>query len=87
MRDGHGNIVQCLSIQRGVTKRKRAEARLAELLSEVQKSRSDLSSILNELRLGTVLTDENGRIVFLNEMAQRLFGNQGSAAYGKPWQE
>ncbi len=85
VRDGQGNIVHYLSIQRDVTERKRAEAKLDELLREVQKSRSDLSSILNELRLGTVMTDENGRIVFLNEMARRLFVDQADEAVGKPW--
>lgn len=55
MRDERGQIVQYLSIQRDVTERKKVEAKLAELLAEVQKSRNDLSSILNELRLGDCL--------------------------------
>jgi PAS domain S-box-containing protein len=87
VRDAKGKIVQYLSIQRNVTERKLAEARLAELLSQVEKSRNDLSSILNELRLGTAMTDQNGRIVFLNDVAQGLFGNQGAAAYGQTWEE
>lgn len=57
MRDERGQIVQYLSIQRDVTERKKVEAKLAELLAEVQKSRNDLSSILNELRLGDCLAD------------------------------
>ncbi len=87
VRDGEGKIVQYLSIQRNVTERKRAEARLAELLVQVQKSRSDLSSILNQLRLGTAMTDENGRIVFLNNLAQELFGNPDTDGYGQAWDE
>jgi PAS domain S-box-containing protein len=87
VRDGEGKIVQYLSIQRNVTERKRAEARLAELLAQVQKSRSDLSSILNQLRLGTAMTDENGRIVFLNNVALELFGNPDTDGYGQAWDE
>ena len=85
VRDGQGNIVQFLSIQRNVTERKQAEAKLAELLAEVQKSRNDLSSILNELRLGTAMTDEQGRIVFLNNVARDLFGHRGAETYGQAW--
>jgi PAS domain S-box-containing protein len=87
VRDEQGKIVHYLSIQRNVTERKLAEARLADLLSQVQKSRNDLNSILNELRLGTAMTDENSRIVFLNDAAQGLFGNKGAAAYGEAWEE
>jgi PAS domain S-box-containing protein len=87
VRDAEGKVVQYLSIQRNVTERKLAEARLAELHSQVEKSRNDLSSILNELRLGTAMTDQIGRIVFLNDVAQGLFGNKGVAAYGQAWEE
>jgi PAS domain S-box-containing protein len=83
VRDAQGRIVQYLSIQRDVTERKKAEAKLAELLAQVQKSRNDLSSILNELRLGTAMTDENGRIVFLNNVARELFGKRAAEVYGQ----
>ena len=87
VRDERGQIVQYLSIQRDVTARKLAEAKLAELLSEVEKSRSDLSSILNELRLGTAMTDKDGRLVFLNGVARQLLGSRGAGAYGQVWDE
>jgi PAS domain S-box-containing protein len=87
VRDAEGKVVQYLSIQRNVTERKLAEAKLAELHSQVEKSRNDLSSILNELRLGTAMTDQMGQIVFLNDVAQGLFGNKGMAAYGQAWEE
>ena len=87
VRDERGQTVQYLSIQRDVTARKLAEAKLAELLSEVEKSRNDLSSILNELRLGTAMTDEQGRLVFLNNMARQLLGSRGASAYGRVWHE
>src|SRR4030095_625151 len=87
VRDERGQIVQYLSIQRDVTARKLAEAKLAELLAEVEKRRNDLSSILNELRLGTAMTDEEGRLVFLNGVARQLLGSRGASAYGQPWDE
>jgi sigma-54 dependent transcriptional regulator, acetoin dehydrogenase operon transcriptional activator AcoR len=87
VRDERGQTVQYLSIQRDVTARKLAEAKLAELLSEVEKSRNDLSSILNELRLGTAMTDEQGRLVFLNSMARQLLGSRGASAYGRVWHQ
>jgi len=87
VRDEHGQVVQYLSIQRDVTARKLAEAKLAELLSEVEKSRNDLSSILNELRLGTAMTDQHGRLVFLNGVARQLLGSRGDGAYGRVWHQ
>src|SRR5512139_1690117 len=87
VRDESGRIVQYLSIQRNVTARKLAEAKLAELLSEVEKSRNDLSSILNELRLGTAMTDEQGRLVFLNGVARQLLGSRGAGAHGQVWHQ
>jgi PAS domain S-box-containing protein len=87
VRDERGQVVQYLSIQRDVTARKLAEAKLAELLAEVEKSRNDLSSILNELRLGTAMTDERGRLVFLNGVARQLIGSRGAVAYGQIFDE
>ena len=73
IRAGGGQITHFLSIQRNVTARKLAENQLKEMFRQVEKSRNDLGSILDELRIGTVMTDENGRVVFLNAAAQQLF--------------
>ena len=87
VRDQSGAIVQYLSIQRDVTARKQADAKLAELLAAVEKSRNDLISILNELRLGTAMTDADGRLVFLNGVARQLLGERGARAYGQAWDQ
>jgi PAS domain S-box-containing protein len=87
VRDQSGAIVQYLSIQRDVTARKQADAKLAELLAAVEKSRNDLISILNELRLGTAMTDADGRLVFLNGVARQLLGARGARAYGQAWDQ
>ena len=73
IRTSGGQISHFLSIQRNVTARKLAENQLKEMFRQVEKSRNDLGSILNELRIGTAMTDENGRVVFLSAAAQQLF--------------
>ena len=81
-----GEIRHFLSIQRNVTARKQAENQLRELFRQVEKSRNDLGSILNELRIGTVMTDERDRVVFLNAVARHLFDRPDAAAPDLPWQ-
>ena len=61
IRSSGGEISHFLSIQRNVTARKLAENQLKDMFRQVEKSRNDLGSILNELRIGTAMTDENGR--------------------------
>jgi PAS domain S-box-containing protein len=87
VRDATGRIAYFISVQRNVTERKRTEAQLAELFRQVEKSRNDLLSILNELRLGTAMADEEGRILFLSEAAERFFGKKDADALGKRWHE
>ena len=87
IRAGSGEIIHFLSIQRNVTARKLAEHQLREMYRQVERSRNDLGSILNELRIGAVMTDESGQAVFLNAAARRHFGRPESAATHLPWQE
>jgi PAS domain-containing protein len=65
IRTSGGQISHFLSIQRNVTARKLAENQLQEIFRQVEKSRNDLGSILNELRIGTAMTDENAVLCFL----------------------
>jgi PAS domain S-box-containing protein len=66
--------------------RKRAEAQVAAMLEEVQRSRDDLLSILNELRVGSATTDETGRVTFLSQTCRPLLGRDPEMLLGKPWQ-
>jgi PAS domain S-box-containing protein len=77
IRADSGEITHFLSIQRNVTARKLAETQLQEMYRQVERSRNDLGSILNELRIGTVMTDENGHVLFLNAVARQLFRPAG----------
>ena len=87
IRAASGEISHFLSIQRNVTARKRSENQLREMYRQVEKSRNDLDSILNELRIGAVMTDGNGRALFLNAAARQLFGRPESAAPDLHWQK
>jgi len=82
IRTSSGEISHFLSIQRNVTARRLAENQLRDMFQQVEKSRNDLGSILNELRIGTVMTDENGAGVFLNAAARQLFSKSGG-----PWSD
>ena len=87
IRAGDGEITHFLSIQRNVTARKLAENQLQEMYRQVERSRNDLRSILNELRIGTVMTDKNGHVIFLNSVARRLFDRPESVSNDLPWQK
>jgi PAS domain S-box-containing protein len=81
-----GRIVYFLSIQRNVTARKAAEQQLQEMFAQLEKSRGDLLSILNELRIGTAITDEAGRVVFLNAVAREIFARPNDAPHAS-WRQ
>ncbi|MBL8152275.1 MAG: sigma-54-dependent Fis family transcriptional regulator, partial [Blastocatellia bacterium] len=63
---------------KNLLKRKMAE-------EERQKTYEDMLSILNQLRIGTAMTDEEGRVTFLSQAAESLLGRQKEEAVGKPW--
>ena len=76
-----------LSIQRNITARKETELQLQEMFRQVEKSRNDLSSILNGLRIGTVMTGADGRILFINSAAEDIFLRRDREAEGFDWRE
>ncbi len=78
---------EVIVILRDVTGRKQAQDELEEILKQVKTSRDDLLLILNQLWLGTVLADEDGRCVFLSTPAQKLFGIKREDVLGKQWNE
>lgn len=54
-----------------------------DLEARLHRQRRDLRRLLDGLRFGAVLTDEDGEVLFLNEAARDLLG----AAPGRPWRE
>lgn len=92
LRDLEARIAPCgehevLVLIRDITERKRAETELAERLERVRSSRDDLLLILNQLRLGTALTDEERRCIFLSQTAQQMFGIREEDVLGRTWDE
>lgn len=67
--------------------RKRTQSRLEELFSQVQQSRDDLVSILNQLHLGTVMTDQEGKVTFLSEPCQLILGKNEGDVLGQSWEQ
>src|SRR5512139_832715 len=66
--------------------RKAAEDQLADIMGQLRSSRDDMLSILNQLRIGTLITDDNGRVTFLSETCERLLATGMAAAIGQQWQ-
>lgn len=65
----------------------KAEEDLAKAYSKLERSRDDLLSVLGQLRIGTVLTDEEGRITFQNNSARNILQISGEDVLGKNWTE
>ncbi|MCS6807073.1 MAG: sigma 54-interacting transcriptional regulator [Acidobacteriota bacterium] len=64
-----------------------SKTKLEQSYEQVRKSHDDLISILNQLRLGTAITDEHGRVMFLSQTCRDVMGLCADEALGMPWQE
>ena len=72
-----------LGLSQDITERKVAEERQAEMLVALQKSHDDLRRILNQLRLGVLAVDSNGRISFASNSAF----TEGMKSLGVRWDQ
>lgn len=68
-------------------KRKDAEAKIETVHTKIRERHDDMLSILNQLRQGVVMTDEDGLITFLNKTALNLFGVLKEGAPGNNWEK
>lgn len=68
-----------------VAQRKEAEGKLEDLVSAIQRNQDDLIAILNQLHIGTALTDQDGKVTFLSQSAQQLCGKVNFPYSGEPW--
>jgi PAS domain S-box-containing protein len=75
--DPSGKIVGASKIARDITERKRAEQAIRE-------SRKLLHITLSSIGDGVITTDVNGRVTFLNSVAEALTGWDKDAAEGQP---
>lgn len=62
-------------------------AKIEEKVGELSRERSQLSAMLSALIEGVVALDQEGRLLFLNPAAERLFQVQSAAVRGRPFLE
>ncbi len=72
-------------LQNEVAQRKEAETQLEFLIGEIQRNHDDLIAILNQLPIGTALTDQTGNVTFLSKAAQVLCDQTIVQGRGEPW--
>ena len=70
-----------------ITERKAAAMKIQSVIEQQLKSLNDMLAILNQLRIGTAMTDEKGMITFLSDSGQFLTGKSSEEAQGKSWLE
>lgn len=73
-------------LSREVSQRKEAETQLEALVGKIQRNHDDLIAILNQLHIGTALTDQKGNVIFLSKAAQVLCGKSKVRGDGESWQ-
>ena len=67
--------------------RKTAEGQLEKALGELQHSHDDLQALLNQLHIGIVLLNPEGRILFLSQGMQPLSHRPLKKYVGRHWEE
>ncbi|MDH3354045.1 MAG: sigma-54-dependent Fis family transcriptional regulator [Chromatiales bacterium] len=70
-----------------LAERYRADKELATSLQHLASSREDMRSILNQICIGTVLTDDDENIRFMSLATCAIFGMEPEQAIGKHWEK
>ncbi len=83
--DDHGRPADALGYMMDVTDHRQVEEQLRATLEKMEKSRDDMLSILNQLSLGTAITDENGCVTFLSDAARQVLETDAGEFLGKHW--
>lgn len=76
-------LLRCI---RYAIERKQQHVKLNEMLVRIKKSRDDMLSILNQLKIATVIIDENGNIAFLSQAGLTILGKSQEESTGKDWE-
>ena len=72
---------------RSVMEKYLAERRLAATLQALERSRDDMASMLDHLRLAVIMTDERGNVTYVNRATEKLMPWVNSEAIHQPWQQ
>lgn len=86
LRDASGEFLGVMGVSRDITELKQAQAERETALALIEQSRQDMLAILNELRLGIVMTDRDGRVTFLSQGCQQLLDRANDIGH-LHWQE
>jgi PAS domain S-box-containing protein len=87
LRDEQGRPLRAVGIQRDISREKDAETALQVALEALRKSHDDLLTVLNQLRVGVVTVEADGRVSFLSEFCETIEGIDRTGAHGRPWEE
>ncbi len=63
------------------------QAKLGGMLDESEKTRDDLLSILNQLRVPIFMTDAQGCVSFVSQQCQQLLGRPQEQVLGTSWEQ
>ncbi|TNF35312.1 MAG: PAS domain S-box protein [Deltaproteobacteria bacterium] len=69
-------------IIRDVTEQKAAQRQIAETLADLEKSRDDLRTTLDQLRVGTLIVAADGRIDFASRTWEAMAGREAASVAG-----
>ena len=64
---------------------RQSEARNRALIGRLEASNANLVVVLDQLRIGTLLLDQQGRVLFMNRSAQRILGCDQKGGLGEHW--
>jgi PAS domain S-box-containing protein len=79
------NATFIVGMVRDLTERKRAEARANDAYAALARSRDDLMAILDQLQVGTIMLDAEGRVAFVSESCRFIDGFDDPDLVGRPW--
>lgn len=74
-------------IIRDISQQKAAEKKVSKVMRDLEKSRDDLLLVLNHLRIGTIVVNETGNIVFISETCENIDGIHRHESIGSHWEK
>jgi two-component system nitrogen regulation sensor histidine kinase NtrY len=74
-------------LRTSTTEREQAHAALQEMNAELEKRRQYIEVILANVNAGVISLDRGGRVITINEAAERFFGLDGDTCRGRTYRE